>query len=62
MQSCFHLDLALKLKGINIEKGGRGKEGCCDFSFVVVIGFYEEEVKFRLNVSNFLQLLVEGII
>ena len=26
-QSCFQLDLALKLKGINIEKGGGGNRG-----------------------------------
>ena len=25
MQSCFHLDLALKLKGINIAMGGGGE-------------------------------------
>ena len=32
MQSCFHLDLALKLKGINIAMGGGG-EGALQLLF-----------------------------
>ena len=32
MQSCFHLDLALKLKGINIAMGG-GEEGALRLLF-----------------------------
>ena len=57
MQS-FHLDLALKLKGINIAMGGGG-EGALQLLFrfgIRVLGGRGEI--FRLNVSTFLQLLV----
>ena len=35
---------------------GEGEKGHCDFSLGLKIGFKEEEAKFRLNVSTFLQL------
>ena len=61
-QSCFHFHLALRLKGINIEKGeGGGREGRSAFSYELEEGFYEEEVDFPFSVSTFLQLLVGSL-
>ena len=57
-QSCSPLHLPFKLKSINIEKGGEGREGRWDFFFKVEDEFQEEEANFRCNVSTFLQLLI----
>lgn len=47
----FRSPLGIKLKGSNIEKGGRGGRGTVT-SFELEKGFEEEEVKFPLSVST----------
>ena len=54
-QTCFHLHLAFKLKGINIENGG-GEGGVLGlFFFTGILGSRDE---FSIHCLNLLQLLV----